>query len=132
MDDRGHTLTNNHVVVQPGTCDDPALSTTVTLGDACQMEARIVGQDHPTDLAVLQIEARDATPGALGEVSQLHVSDDAVAIGNALDLPGGPTLNKGVVSAKERLTEESERSITIPSAIRTDAAINPGNSGGPW
>jgi len=131
IDDQGHILTNNHVVVQPGTCDEPAENITVTLSDGRQLRARIVGRDPPTDLAVLQIEAEGLRPAALGDASRLQVGDDAVAIGNALDLPGGPTVSKGVVSAKDRLIQESECSITIPGAIQTDAAINPGNSGGP-
>ncbi|MGH8248182.1 MAG: S1C family serine protease, partial [Gammaproteobacteria bacterium] len=55
--------------------------------------------------------------------------EDVVAIGNALNLPGGPTVTKGVVSALGRLIQEAN--VTIPDAIQTDAAINPGNSGGP-
>ncbi len=131
IDDQGHVLTNNHVVVQPGTCDEPAQTITVTLTDGRQFRGRIVGRDPPTDLAVLKIDASGLTPAVLGEASRLQVGDDVVAIGNALDLPGGPTVSKGVVSAKERLIEESQCSITIPGAIQTDAAINPGNSGGP-
>jgi S1-C subfamily serine protease len=131
IDDQGHILTNNHVVVQPGTCDEPARSITVTLSDGRQFSATVVGRDVPTDLAVLRIDAQDLTPVTLGDASLLQVGDDVVAIGNALDLPGGPTVTKGVVSAKDRLIEEEECGITIPDAIQTDAAINPGNSGGP-
>ncbi|MEE8384698.1 MAG: PDZ domain-containing protein, partial [Dehalococcoidia bacterium] len=69
------------------------------------------------------------TPVELGSSEALQVGDDVLAIGNALDLAGGPTVTKGVVSAKGRLIQTA--GITIPDVIQTDASINPGNSGGP-
>jgi len=78
---------------------------------------------------VLKIEAEGLTPVTLGDSAALKVGEDVIAIGNALDLPGGPTVTKGVVSALNRLIQESN--VSIPDAIQTDAAINPGNSGGP-
>lgn len=131
IDEAGHIVTNNHVVVQPDTCDRPARRITVTLDDGRQSTASIVGRDVPTDLAVLQIDAEGLTPAELGSSEALQVGDDVLAIGNALDLPGGPTVTRGVVSAKDRLIEESQCGVTIPGAIQTDASINPGNSGGP-
>jgi len=128
---QGYVVTNNHVVVQPDTCDQPARSITVTLSDDRKFKARIVGLDFRTDLAVLKIDAEGLTPIELGDSSRLRVGEDVVAIGNALDLPGGPTVTKGVVSAKDRLIEEDQCEVTIPGAIQTDASINPGNSGGP-
>jgi serine protease Do len=127
IDDQGHIATNNHVVsINNG---NPAENITVTLDDGSEHDASIVGRDPPTDVAVLKIEAENLTPATLGDSSALKVGQDVIAIGNALDLPGGPTVTKGVVSALGRLIQESN--VSIPDAIQTDAAINPGNSGGP-
>ena len=127
IDEEGHIVTNNHVITVDG--DEPAQQITVTLSDGRQFQARIVGRDPPNDLAVLQIDADGLTPVELGSSEALQVGDDVLAIGNALDLPGGPTVTKGVVSAKGRLIQQD--GITIPDVIQTDASINPGNSGGP-
>ncbi len=127
----GYIVTNNHVVARPGTCDRPAQRITVTLHDGRKLTATVVGADPATDLAILKIDAKGLTPAPLGDSSLLRVGEEVVAIGNALDLPGGPTVTKGVVSAKGRLIQETECGVTIPNAIQTDAAINPGNSGGP-
>lgn len=127
IDEEGRIITNNHVITTDG--DQPAERITITLTDGRQFRARIVGRDAPTDLAVLQIDADNLIPVELGSSDALQVGDDVLAIGNALDLPGGPTVTKGVVSAKGRLIQAT--GITIPDAIQTDASINPGNSGGP-
>jgi serine protease Do len=126
IDAEGHIVTNNHVVSLDGSA---AEGITVTLSDGRKLTATLVGGDEPTDLAVLQIEAGDLTPAVLGDASKLEVGEDVVAIGHALNLPGGPTVTRGVVSAKDRLIQESP--YMIPGAIQTDAPINPGNSGGP-
>jgi len=127
LDQEGHIVTNNHVVtIDSG---QPAQQITVTLSDGRQFQAQIVGRDAPTDLAVLKIDADGLTPVELGSSADLQVGESVVAIGNALDLPGGPTVTQGVVSAKGRLIQEND--VTIPDAIQTDASINPGNSGGP-
>jgi S1-C subfamily serine protease len=127
IDEEGHIVTNNHVITVDG--DRPVDEITITLHDGRQFSARIVGRDPPTDLAVLKIDAEGLTPVTMGDSAQLSVGDDVVAIGNALNLPGGPTVTKGVISAKDRLIQSG--AISIPDAIQTDAAINPGNSGGP-
>jgi len=127
IDTEGHIVTNNHVVFLD--TNQPARSITVTLSDGRKLTATLVGGDEPTDLAVLQIEAGDLTPAVLGDASKLEVGEEVVAIGHALNLPGGPTVTRGVVSAKDRLIQEGP--YMIPGAIQTDAAINPGNSGGP-
>ena len=127
LDEEGHIVTNNHVITVDG--GQPAQRITVTLSDGRQFQARIVGRDPLIDLAVLQIDADGLTPVELGSSEALQVGDDVLAIGNALDLPGGPTVTKGVVSAKGRLIQQD--GITIPDVIQTDASINPGNSGGP-
>lgn len=131
IDDQGHVVTNNHVVVRPGTCDQPAQRITVTLADGRNFTAQIVGRDVATDLAVLKIPVDHLALAPLGDSQALPVGADVVAIGNALDLPGGATVTKGVLSAQGRLIEENQCGVTIPGAIQTDAAINPGNSGGP-
>jgi S1-C subfamily serine protease len=127
IDEAGHIVTNNHVVSIDG--GEAAREITVTLDDGREFSAEIVGRDPPTDLAILKIDAGDLTPLELGDSSGLLVGEDVVAMGNALNLPGGPTVTKGVVSALGRLIQEP--GVTIPDAIQTDAAINPGNSGGP-
>jgi len=127
IDTDGHIVTNNHVVSVEG--GNAAEDITVTLADGREFDATIVGRDPPTDIAVLKIDADGLTPLEFGDSSELLVGEDVVAMGNALNLPGGPTVTKGVVSALGRLIQESN--VTIPDAIQTDAAINPGNSGGP-
>jgi S1-C subfamily serine protease len=126
IDTEGHVVTNNHVISLDG---GSAEGITVTLSDGRKLTAKVVGGDEPTDLAVLKIDAGDLTPAVLGDASRLEVGEDVVAIGQALNLPGGPTVTRGVVSAKDRLIQEDP--YMIPGAIQTDAAINPGNSGGP-
>ncbi len=124
IDQQGHILTNNHVVTG-------ASALKVTLPDGRTFDAKVIGADPVTDLAVIQIPANSNLPTvALGDSSQLRVGDWVVAIGNALGLEGGPTVTQGVVSAMERtITEQNGASIS--GLIQTDAAINPGNSGGP-
>ncbi len=123
IDNQGHILTNNHVVEQ-------AQALKVTLPDGRTFDAKLVGRDPVTDLAVIQIQGGNLPTIPLGDSSQLQIGEWVVAIGNALGLEGGPTLTKGVVSALDRtITEDSGASIA--GLIQTDAAINPGNSGGP-
>jgi len=128
LDTDGHIATNNHVITDENT-GNPASKITVTLADGREETATIVGRDTPTDLAVIQIQADNLTPARLGASADLKVGQEVIAIGNALDLPGGPTVSKGLISALGRLIQEDP--YTIPDAIQTDASINPGNSGGP-
>ena len=123
LDTQGHILTNNHVV-------EGANKITVSLSDGRSFDARVIGRDPLTDLAVILIDADDLTPARLGDSSRLQVGEDVVAIGHALDLPGGPTVSKGVVSALDRSIQADAQS-TVDGLIQIDAAINPGNSGGP-
>ena len=127
IDTEGHIITNNHVITMDG--DQPVEKITVTLSDGRTFSASIVGRDQLTDLAVLKIDAEGLVPATLGDTANLRVGEPVWAIGNALNLPGGPTVTSGVVSAKDRLIQSA--GITIPDVIQTDAAINPGNSGGP-
>jgi S1-C subfamily serine protease len=123
IDAQGHILTNNHVVEQ-------AQALKVTLPDGRTFDARVVGRDPATDLAVIQIQGNNLPVLPLGDSDKLQIGEWVVAIGNALGLEGGPTVTKGVVSALNRTITE-ENGASIPGLIQTDAAINPGNSGGP-
>ncbi|MBI2724530.1 MAG: trypsin-like peptidase domain-containing protein [Chloroflexi bacterium] len=128
IDTQGRVVTNNHVITgSDGTT--PADRITVTLNDQRTFDATIVGRDQPTDLAVLKINADNLTPATFASPDGLEVGQDVVAIGFALDLAGGPTVTRGVISAKGRTIEEP--AYRINDAIQTDAGINPGNSGGP-
>ncbi len=128
IDTEGHIVTNNHVVTA-GTGNRPADRITVTLSDQRTATATIVGRDQATDLAVLKIDIGDLAPATFADPESLLVGQDVVAIGFALDLEGGPTVTRGVLSAKGRTIDEQP--YTINDAIQTDAGINPGNSGGP-
>ena len=128
IDTDGHIVTNNHVVTA-GTGNRPADRITVTLSDQRTATATIVGRDQATDLAVLKIDVDSLAPATFADPESLQVGQDVVAIGFALDLKGGPTVTRGVLSAKGRTIDEQP--YTINDAIQTDAGINPGNSGGP-
>ena len=129
FDNKGHILTNDHVIAG-------AEKLRVTLTDGRTFEAKPVGGDPLTDLAVVQVTATNLPVAPLGDSSKLQVGDWVVAIGNALALPGGPTVTAGVVSALERTVQEPPdpnggAAPFLFDLIQTDAAINPGNSGGP-
>jgi len=121
---RGHILTNNHVV-------EGADSITVKLADGREMDAKIVGTDPPTDLAVIRIDADELPEARLGDSDAIEVGEWVIAIGNPfgrLNL----TVTSGVVSAKGRSGfSTAGYTPTYQDYIQTDAAINPGNSGGP-
>jgi len=130
-DKDGHILTNNHVVAG-------AQKLMAALPDGRSFEAKLIGTDPRTDIAVVQIQAQDLPVATLGDSSKLAVGDWTIAVGNALGLPGGPTVTFGVVSALDRSATEPSSSGNSRSAgpqlyglIQTDASINPGNSGGP-
>ena len=122
IDNEGHVLTNNHVI-------DGAETILVTLSDGRALEAELIGGDATLDLAVLRIDAEGLVPITIGSSSALRVGDSVVVIGHALNLPGGPTITGGWVSALDRSIMISQ-TITMQNLIQTDAAINPGNSGG--
>lgn len=128
IDTDGHIITNRHVV-------DGAREVNVDLGGKKAIPATVLGVDPDIDVAVVKIEgSKDLKPLTLGDASALQVGDRVVAIGNALNLPGGPTVTSGIVSAKDRSLsdrDESGNAVKMAGLIQTDAAINPGNSGGP-
>jgi serine protease Do len=115
----GVVLTNNHVV-------ENAKQITVTLSDGRELEAKVMGRDPKTDLAVLKINPKKSLPTAkLGDSDDINVGDWVVAIGNPYGLSNSVTA--GIVSAKGRAIGAGP----YDDFIQTDAPINPGNSGGP-
>lgn len=131
LDDRGHILTNNHVVEPAGSGGE----ITVTFNSGDTAEATVVGRDSGYDLAVVKVKGvTGLTPMPLGNSENVRVGDPVVAIGAPFDLAG--TVTSGIISAKQRpITaggEEGDGSdISYVDALQTDAPINPGNSGGP-
>jgi len=129
IDDKGHILTNNHVI-------DGTDRLRVTLGDSKQVSAKVVGTDDETDLAVvraepLEINSNDAVkfqPVNLGNSEELKVGQIVMAVGNPFGLTGGPTVTAGIISSLNRNVQFENGILEL---VQTDAAINPGNSGGP-
>jgi len=123
IDDRGHVLTNFHVVQGARQLD-------VALSDKTHYPARVIGADPANDVALLKIEPRGKRLPTvpLGDSSRLQVGQHVLAIGNPFGLQG--TLTAGVVSALGR-TIRAEEGRLIEDLIQTDASINHGNSGGP-
>ncbi|MBE0615572.1 MAG: Do family serine endopeptidase [Burkholderiales bacterium] len=115
---RGYILTNQHVV-------EAADEIEVALSDGKKLPAKVVGNDPETDLAVLQIDARNLPAITLAQAENLKVGDVVLAIGNPLGV--GQTVTMGIVSALHRT---GLRINTFENFIQTDAAINQGNSGG--
>jgi putative serine protease PepD len=122
-DSQGHIVTNDHVV-------DAGGSITVTFWNGKTYDARVVGTDPSTDLAVIKVDAPASmlSPLSLGDSDSLQVGDEVVAIGSPLGLP--ETVTSGIVSALHRQMT-APNNFTINDSIQTDAAINHGNSGGP-
>jgi S1-C subfamily serine protease len=123
FDESGLVLTNNHVI-------EGGVEITVTHDDGTQVVAELIGADVLSDLAVLQLPGDGYPTLPLHVNGPLRVGDWVIAIGNALALPGGPTVTVGVVSALGR-SIESTPGVTLYDLIQTDTSINPGNSGGP-
>jgi len=115
---KGYILTNNHVI-------DKADEIRVTLRDGRSFQAKLVGTDPETDVAVIQIDAERLTAVQLADSDRLRVGDFAVAIGNPFGL--GQTVTSGIISALGRSGLGIEG---YEDFIQTDASINPGNSGG--
>ncbi len=115
----GLIVTNQHVI-------DDASEITVRLADGREFTAELIGEDAPTDLAILSIDAGEALPFVeLGNSEAIRVGEDVAAVGNPFGLGG--TVTSGIVSAKGR----SVGSGPYAEFLQTDAAINRGNSGGP-
>jgi S1-C subfamily serine protease len=123
IDDEGYILTNNHVV-------EKADKLSVTLKNDTKVEAKLIGRDPSTDLAVIKIPKKyviDIAP--LGNSDKIRVGQKAIAIGNPFGL--SHTLTTGIISALDRKIRGMNEHATMYDLIQTDAAINPGNSGGP-
>jgi serine protease Do len=119
IDRDGSILTNNHVV-------ENAQKIVVKLADEQEYEAKVVGRDPKTDIAVIKIEAKTTlTPANFGDSDGLEVGEWVMAIGNPFGLDS--TVTSGIVSAKGRHIGQGP----YDNFIQTDASINPGNSGGP-
>ncbi len=116
--DAGYVVTNHHVV-------NGAQTIMVTLQDRREVEAKLVGSDEKTDIALLEIDADDIRDLDLGDSEALEVGDFVIAIGNPFSL--GHTVTSGIVSALGRQTNRGD---AYEDYIQTDASINPGNSGG--
>lgn len=122
LNSQGHVVTNYHVV-------DGASKVEVILKDGRTFPGTIVGGDKATDVILIKIDGNNLPAAKLGDSEHLKVGQFSLAIGNSLDLPGGPTVSLGVVSAIARPMPWAD--FIFEGLIQTDAAINPGNSGGP-
>lgn len=119
----GEILTNAHVV-------DGASKVSVLFGDSIDpIAATVLAMDAGNDLALLKIDATDLTPAVFADPDSINVGDEVVAVGFALDLDGGPTVTRGIISALNRTIENGDGA--LDGLIQTDAAISSGNSGGP-
>ena len=126
VDRAGYVLTNNHVV------DKASRIRVKFIGDPTQYDAKVIGVDAPTDLAIIKVEGKhDFTPLKIGNSDAVQVGDWVLAIGSPLTFEN--TVTAGIISAKERSlpAEAGEGNHQFQHFLQTDAAINPGNSGGP-
>jgi S1-C subfamily serine protease len=119
----GEILTNAHVV-------DGATSVRVLLDGAIDpIEARVLALDMGNDLALLKVDRTGLKPAVFATPDSIRIGDEVVAIGFALNLDGGPTVTRGIVSALNRTLVNEDGA--LDGLIQTDAAISSGNSGGP-
>ncbi len=115
----GYIVTNNHVV-------SGSSNIKVRLSNGDEFEAKLIGTDAQTDIAVIKIDAKGLTPATYGDSTKLVIGELTVAIGNPLGELGG-TVTDGIISALDReITVEGENMILL----QTNAAVSPGNSGG--
>ena len=119
IDANGYILTNHHVI-------DGAEEIKVDFSDNRSLDARLVGADPPSDLAVLKVDASNLPVLTLGDSDRMRVGDVVLALGNPLGV--GQTVTMGIISAKGRQTGLSNGS--FEDFLQTDAPINRGNSGG--
>ena len=129
IDPQGYAITNNHVISLA--TDDPEAKITAVFTDGTRTEARVVGTDPKTDLAVIKVAVSNPTVLQVGDPDNLEPGDSVVAVGSPLGLEN--TVTSGIVSALHRPVtaagESGEPPVTY-DAIQTDAPINRGNSGG--
>ncbi|HEV7762621.1 MAG TPA: trypsin-like peptidase domain-containing protein [Acidimicrobiales bacterium] len=128
LSEDGLVLTNAHVI---GGSDEIQ----VRLFDGANHSASLVGSSPDEDLAVIRVDGvDDMVPAELGSSDSLQVGEPVIAIGNALNLGGQPSVTQGIVSAKDRSIQgpgAGGEDVDLDNLVQTDAAINPGNSGGP-
>lgn len=117
----GYIITNNHVI-------ESAQNIKVILNDKREFEAKLIGTDPSTDIALLKVEARDLQFLTYGNSNDLKLGEWVLAVGNPFNLTS--TVTAGIVSARSRNLGINEDQLSIESFIQTDAAVNPGNSGG--
>lgn len=117
----GFIITNNHVIDSGGELE-------VTLSDNRRFDAKILGVDPTTDLALLKIRGRDLPTVRYGDSDKVQTGEWVMAVGNPFNLAS--TVTAGIVSAKGRNINILSGSYSIESFIQTDAVVNPGNSGG--
>lgn len=117
----GYIVTNNHVIEEGDNIE-------VTLNDKREFEAKVIGTDPSTDMALIKIKGEDLPYLNFGNSDSLRVGEWVLAVGSPFDLES--TVTAGIVSAKARNIDILEGQDRIESFIQTDAAVNPGNSGG--
>lgn len=118
----GYIVTNNHVV-------EGADKLEVLFNDNSSYDARIIGTDEASDLALIKVDAKGLTPIVFGDSETVKVGEWVLAVGNPFGF--NSTVTAGIVSAKARsLGQNHKGNLSIESFIQTDAALNPGNSGG--
>ena len=115
----GYIVTNNHVI-------EGNSEISVTLNDGSIYEAKVVGNDEKSDLAVIKIEGNNFIAASFGNSSEIVIGDTAIAIGNPLGELGG-TVTTGIISALDREINVENQAMNL---LQTNAEINPGNSGG--
>ena len=121
MDASGYIITNAHVV-------EDAIEIRVLLTDGRELDARCVGSDMLSDLAVLRVGAGGLVPAEFGDSDRLRVGDEVVAIGDPLGVELRGTMTNGIISGINRDIKSGNRTLTL---MQTTAALNTGNSGGP-
>ena len=117
----GYIVTNNHVI-------DNSDEITVVLNDKRELDAKLIGADPNTDIALLKVEESDLPHLKFGNSDALKLGEWVLAVGNPFNLTS--TVTAGIVSAKSRNIGINRASMSIEAFIQTDAAVNPGNSGG--
>ena len=125
LSEDGYIITNNHVICGEDS-STPADTITVRLTDGTEYDAKLIGTDSDSDVAVLKIEAKGLTPAICGDSDKLVVGETVLAVGNPLGELGG-TQTDGIISALDREIDVNGTSMTL---LQTSAAVNPGNSGG--
>ncbi len=121
ISDDGYIVTNNHVV-------EDASSIEVTLNDKRIYEAKVIGTDPGTDLALIKIDEKELPFLSYGNSDSVKVGEWVLAVGNPFNLTS--TVTAGIISAKARNLNILGRNSVIESFLQTDAVVNPGNSGG--